>query len=157
MARTVHGLDHDGNHEGPPLIGALLRTPFLTARARIITALHEAGFTDIQPAHLSAFQYPGPGGRSPGDIARSALASKQAMNNLLTQMEKAGYLTRVVSPVNRRERTIALTDRGHHVIATIRETVMAVEAEWKQTLGPGEYLRLRRSLQLLNDALRPDE
>jgi DNA-binding MarR family transcriptional regulator len=154
MSRTVHGFDHGGN---PPLIGALLRAPFLASRARIIAALHEAGFTDIQPAHLAALQHPGPDGRTPGDIARSALASKQAMNNLLTQLEKAGYLARVVSPTNRRERTVSLTDRGREVIATIREAVMAVEAEWKQTLGAAEYLRLRKALVSLNAALRPDE
>src|SRR5262252_8170393 len=117
MARTVHGIDHEGNVGSPPLIGALLRRPFLASRARIVAALHEAGFTDIQPAHLAAFQYPGPHGRSPGDIARAALSSKQAMNNVLSQLEKAGYLSRVVSPANRRERTVRLTERGHDVVA----------------------------------------
>jgi len=157
MARTVHGIDHEGNVGGPPLIGALLRRPFLASRARIVAALHEAGFTDIQSAHLAALQYPGPDGRSPSDIARSALASKQAMNNLLTQLEKAGYLTRVVSAANRRERTVALTHRGREVVATIREAVMAVEAEWKKALGTGEYQRLRSSLEALNGALSPHE
>jgi DNA-binding MarR family transcriptional regulator len=79
------------------------------------------------------------------------------MNNLLTQLEKGGYLTRAVSPANRRERTVALTERGHEVIATIRGAVAAVEAEWRQALGPGEYQRLRRSLESLNAALRPSE
>jgi DNA-binding MarR family transcriptional regulator len=139
------------------LIGALLRRPFLASRARIVAALHEAGFTDIQSAHLAALQHPGPDGRSPGDIARSALASKQAMNNLLTQLEKAGYLARAVSPTNRRERTVALTDRGHEVVAIIREAVMAVEAEWKGALGASEYQRLRSSLESLNAALGPPE
>jgi DNA-binding MarR family transcriptional regulator len=157
MDRTVHGIYHEGNHDNPPLIGALLRRPFLASRARIIAALHEAGFDDIQPAHLAAFQYPGPDGRSPSDIAYSALASKQAMNNVLTQLEKAGYLTRVVSPANRRERTVSLTERGHDVVTTIREAVMTVEDEWKQTLGTDEYLRLRGSLEALNAALHRNE
>ena len=79
------------------------------------------------------------------------------MNNLLTQLEKAGYLTRVVSPSNRRERTVALTHRGREVVATIREAVVAVEAEWKKALGPSEYQRLRSSLEALNRALSPHE
>jgi DNA-binding MarR family transcriptional regulator len=153
MSRTVHEIDHEGNPGLPPLIGALLRRPFLASRARIVAALHDAGFVDIQAAHLAAFQHPGPDGRSPGDIARSALASKQAMNNVLTQLEQAGYLTREVSNANRRERTVSLTDRGHEVIATIREAVTAVEAEWRQALGAGEYLRLRRCLESLNAVL----
>lgn len=157
MESTVHGIDHEGNPGSPPLIGALLRRPFLASRARIVAALHAAGFADIQPAHLAAFQHPGPDGRSPGDIARGALATKQAMNNVLSQLEKAGYLARVVSTANRRERTVALTDRGHRVVATIREAVTAVEAEWERALGSDEYLRLRGSLESLNAALRPHE
>jgi DNA-binding MarR family transcriptional regulator len=70
---------------------------------------------------------------------------------------EAGDLTRAVSPTNRRERTVALTDRGHKLVATIGETVREVEAEWKQALGIGEYQRLRSSLESLNAALRPDE
>jgi DNA-binding MarR family transcriptional regulator len=157
MNSTVHRIDHARNPDGPQLIGALLRRPFLASRARIVAALHEAGFTDIQPAHLAVFQHPGPDGRSPGDIARSALATKQAMNNLLTQLERAGYLARVVSAANRRERTVALTDRGREAVATIREAVTAIEAAWKQSLGAAEYLRLRRSLESLNAALSPDD
>jgi DNA-binding MarR family transcriptional regulator len=79
------------------------------------------------------------------------------MNNVLTQLEKAGYLTRVVSPANRRERTVSLTERGHDVVATIREAVMTVEDEWKQALGTDEYLRLRSSLESLNALLHRND
>jgi len=45
---------------GPPLIGALLRVPLETVRARMLERLHEHGFTDLDPAHLILLQYPGP-------------------------------------------------------------------------------------------------
>ncbi|HWU23798.1 MAG TPA: MarR family transcriptional regulator, partial [Nocardioides sp.] len=90
MSKTVHGVDHADK----PLIGALLRRPFMATRGHVVEELRAAGFADLQPAHLAVFQHPGPDGRSPGDLARGARASKQAMNNLLAQLERAGYLAR---------------------------------------------------------------
>lgn len=150
MSHTVHELDHDDNGSGPPLIGALLRLPFMTVRASIIDQLHAAGFTDLQPAHLAVFQHPGPDGRSPRDIANGASASKQAMNNLLAQLERAGYLTRVVNPDNRRERTVILTAHGHDAIEAIRTAVHHIEGEWQTRLGTNNYEQLRSLLERLN-------
>lgn len=149
MTKKVHGLDHGGNGS-PPLIGALLRRPFLSVRAQIVQDLREAGFADLQAAHLAVFQHPGPEGRSPGDLARSADASKQAMNNLLAQLERAGYLEREVNPDNRRERTIRLTERGREVIAVIRGSVDRVESGWRDEFGDADYGRLRSLLERLN-------
>ena len=152
MDRMVHDIDHEGNGDAP-LIGALLRRPFLASRAAIVEALHEAGFDDLQAAHLAVFQYPGPDGRSPGEIARAAMATKQAMNNLLGQLEGSGYLRRIVSPSNRRERIVELTERGEAVIAEIRRAVRATEDSWGDALGEDDYGTLRALLAELNAQL----
>ena len=152
MTPIVHGVD-DGGNPSPPLVGALLRTPFMVVRAEIISRLHAAGFSDLQPAHLAVFQHPGPDGRTPGDVARSALASKQAMNNLLKQLETGGYLRRDVSAANRRERTITLTPRGHATIAAIRTAIASVEEQWQRALGGERYAQLRALLVQLNQGL----
>ena len=151
MARTVHGIDQERNAR--PLVGALLRRPFLAARVHIVHELHAAGFTDLQAAHLAVFQYPGPHGRSPGDIARSADASKQAINNLLAQLEQLGYLRRAINPDNRRERVVELTRRGGSAINTIRSAVADLEQQWQKQLGRTEYERLRALLERLNHVL----
>ncbi|MGN6162244.1 MAG: MarR family winged helix-turn-helix transcriptional regulator [Marmoricola sp.] len=149
MTVTVHGVDQGGKGS-PPLVGALLRRPFLEVRVRIVTELKAAGFPDVQAAHLAVFQHPGPDGRSPSDLARAADASKQAMNNLLAQLERTGYLRREVSAENRRERTIRLTARGEDVVAVIRDAVDAVESEWRTQMGERDYERLRSLLVRLN-------
>lgn len=151
MSETVHGLDDDRN--GRPLVGALLRAPFMSARGEVVRSLHAAGFTDLLPAHLAVFQHPGPQGRSPGEIARAANASKQAVNNLLSGLERAGYLVRRVNPGNRRERTIELTDRGRDAIRTMRAAVAQVELRWQQELGRSDYDQLRSTLERLNSLL----
>jgi hypothetical protein len=44
----------------PPLIGALLRVPWETVRQRMLSGLHDRGFTDLVAAHVDVWRYPGP-------------------------------------------------------------------------------------------------
>lgn len=157
MAATVHEIDRKRKAGAKPLVGALLRRPFMAARRQIVDQLHAAGFTEILPAHLAVFQHPGPHGRAPSDIARSANASKQAINNLLAQLERTGYLTRAIHPANRRERRVELTSRGEAAITAIRGAVDQIEARWRADLGVAQYQRLRSLLERLNEALEEED
>jgi|SRR5579862_1724036 len=133
----------------PPLIGALLRIPFETVRDRMLAGLHERGFTDLVPAHLDVFQYPGPENQRPLQLANQTRMSKQALNYLLGQLQKLGYLTREPDENDQRSKRVRLTPRGHAVIKAIREIVQDVESEWEQQLGPGEFAQLRDLLTRL--------
>jgi len=93
----------------PPLIGALLRMPFEVVRERMLAGLHERGFNDLVAAHLDVFQYPGPENQRPSDLAKQARMSKQAMNYLLGQLERLGYLTRGQDPKDQRFKRVHLT------------------------------------------------
>src|SRR5215831_7162298 len=97
---------------GPPLIGALLRIPWETVRRRMLERLHERGFTDLDPAHLSVFLFPGPEGAKPSELAARLKASKQSVNHLLGQLERLGYLERRDDPDDLRARRIHVTARG---------------------------------------------
>lgn len=134
----------------PPLIGALLRIPLDAVRARILSGLHEAGFTDIVTAHFAVLRYPGPDNRRPLDLAAEARMTKQAMNYLLGQLERLGYLTRREDPDDQRSKRIHLTERGHAARDAIRKIVGQVEAEWERQLGQPEFERLHYLLVELN-------
>lgn len=136
-----------------PPVAVLLRRPAVLIRHEIMAGLQEAGFDDILPAHLGVFQYPGPEGQRPGVLAVRTLASKQAMNHLLHQLETGGYILREAHPRDRRTRVVRLTERGWAAVSVIRETAMRVEAEWADALGQETYLQLRRSLARLEAVL----
>src|SRR5690242_191430 len=95
-----------------PLIGALLRIPFETVRDRMLTGLHQRGYTDLVAAHLDVFQYPGPENQRPIDLATQTRMSKQALNYLLRQLEQLGYLTRDIDERDQRSKRIHVTPRG---------------------------------------------
>lgn len=142
-----------GVHEGIPPVAALLRRPAVLIRHEIMDGLHAAGYDDILPAHLGVFQYPGPEGQRPGVLAVRTRASKQAMNHLLHQLERGGYILREAHPRDRRTRVVRLTDRGWAAVNVIRETVLRVEATWAERLGRDTYLQLRRALAQLETVL----
>jgi DNA-binding MarR family transcriptional regulator len=140
----------EGRPVGPPLIGALLRMPWETVRQRMLERLHEHGFDDLDVAHLSVFQYPGPQGARPSELAAQLGMSKQALNYLLGQLERLDYLQRRADPDDLRSKRIVLTHRGESVVRVIREAVTELETHWAHQLGPKRFTQLRTLLLELN-------
>jgi len=136
---------------GPPLIGALLRRPWEAVQRHILERLHGRGFDDLDAAHLTVFQYPGPQGARPSQLAGQLRISKQALNYLLGQLERLGYLERTPDPDDLRSKRVALTQRGVSAIAVIREAVAEMETLWAQQLGPKRFDQLRNLLVDLDE------
>jgi DNA-binding MarR family transcriptional regulator len=135
---------------GPPLIGALLRMPWEAVQRHMLERLHERGFDDFDAAYLNVFQYPGPQGARPSDLAARLRISKQALNYLLGELERLGYLERQPDPDDLRSKRVALTPRGAAAISVIREAVGEIEMTWAQQLGPKRFAQLRKLLLELN-------
>jgi DNA-binding MarR family transcriptional regulator len=135
---------------GPPLIGALLRIPWEAVQRRMLERLHERGFDDLDAAHLNVFQYPGPQGARPTELATRLRISKQALNYLLGELERLDYLERRPDPDDQRSKRVALTTRGISAISVIREAVGEVETAWAQQIGPERFAQLRNLLIDLN-------
>ena len=77
--------------------------------------------------------------------------SKQALNYLLGELERLGYIERLPDPDDQRSRRISVTKRGDAVAAVIRAAVAEVEAEWTRKLGARRFRELRSLLAELNN------
>jgi DNA-binding MarR family transcriptional regulator len=140
---------------GPPLIGALLRTPWESVQQHMLDRLHATGFDDFDAAYLPVFHYPGPQGTRPSELANRLRISKQALNYLLGGLERLGYLERRPDPDDLRSKRIALTSRGIGAVTVIREAVADIETTWARQLGPARFAVLRELLLELNPAAQP--
>jgi DNA-binding MarR family transcriptional regulator len=138
---------------GPPMIGALMRLPWEAVAQRLLRALHEHGFDDIDAPQLGVLLWPGPEGMRPSDLAARMRISKQALNYLLGGLEQCGYLERRPDPDDRRSRRIALTDRGRALVPVIRAAVAHTEREWADALGEDRFAQLRELLLELNEVV----
>jgi DNA-binding MarR family transcriptional regulator len=112
----------------------------------MLERLHEHGFDDLDAAHLNVFQYPGPQGARPTELASRLRISKQALNYLLGELERLGYLERRPDPDDQRSKRVALTPRGSSAIEVIREAAGEVESAWAQQLGAKRFDQLRTLL-----------
>ena len=139
---------------GPPLIGALLRMPWEAVQRRMLELLHARGFDDLDAAHLNVFQYPGPQGARPSELAARLRITKQALNYLLGELERLGYLERRPDPDDLRSKRIVMTSRGTSAILVIREAVADMETAWSERLGATRFEQLRTLLVELEEPLQ---
>ena len=125
--------------------------PWEAVQRHMLMRLHEHGFDDLDAAHLNVFQYPGPQGARPSELAGRLGVSKQALNYLLGELERSGYLERRPHPDDQRSKRIALTERGADAIGVIREAVAELEQAWATQLGPARFAQLRDLLLELHE------
>ena len=121
-------------------------------RAEMLANLHRAGFPDVTYAQLPIFRHEGPDGRQPREIAATAQLSKQAVNDLLGQLERAGYLKRKSHPDDGRARVVRLTARGRRLDAAIWEAGREVERTWRERIGEPTWGVFREVLDQLAQA-----
>ena len=124
--------------QSPPFFGALLRVTWRQVRDEMLRAVHAAGFSDFQDAHLAVFSYPLPDGSRPSDLARQRRMSRQAINYLVAQLEDLGYLERR-APEEGERRLIYLSARGRQVTETIFACLRRLQADWAEEIGHDRF------------------
>ena len=83
--------------------------------------------------------------------------SKQALNYLLGQLERLGYLQRHDDPRDQRFKRIALTERGQRAAGAMRDIVHEVESRMgSENSAPSASHELRLLLTDLNDHIAAD-
>ena len=135
-----------------PFVGALLRMTNRVSRERSLRTLANRGFTDLNQALLSGFFWPPPDGVRPIDLAEQANMTKQAMNYLIGQLERLGYLERRKDQPGGR-RLVYLTRRGWQVFEAIWTAQKQLQEEWAARLGKkrfDEFMRTLRQLSLVD-------
>jgi DNA-binding MarR family transcriptional regulator len=135
--------------EFPPAIGALLRLAWQAVRERIYEGVLEAGYTDLNRAHVLLFRWPTLDGLRPSELASHNQLSRQSINDLLSDLEKRGYLERTLDPTDGRARIVRLTERGWDLTQVISDMSFATEREWTKAIGKKRYDEFRSTLSEL--------
>ena len=144
--------------EYPPAIGALLRLAWQGVRERIYEGVLEAGYTDLSRAHVLLFRWPTIDGLRPSELAARNQLSRQTINDLLSDLEKRGYLKRTPDPTDGRARILRLTERGWDLTQVISDMSFATESEWAQLIGETRYEEFRSTLcELVSYTLPAEE
>ncbi|MBM7808118.1 DNA-binding MarR family transcriptional regulator [Geodermatophilus bullaregiensis] len=136
-------------------LGVLCFYPHRAMEARILTALAAAGFDDLTPAQGRIAARIGRDGTRLTDLAEQALVTKQTTGHLVDQLERSGYVRRVVDPTDARARLVRMAERGLAAVAVARRVEAEVEAEWTAHLGEEATAQLRAALTRLREVTDP--
>jgi DNA-binding MarR family transcriptional regulator len=140
---------------GEPNLGLLLFIPYRALENRVFAALAAAGFDDFSTAQARIFQRIGPNGTRLTELAQAAQVTKQTAGFLVDQLERAGYVERVVDPGDGRARLVRVTPRGARTVLIGAAEIARVEAEWAEHLGPHRFAALRETLSALREITDP--
>ena len=130
-----------------PAIGGLLRLAWQAHRDRMFECLAESGYPDVSRAQFALFRWPGVDGMRPGEVAELAGLSKQAVNDTLGELERAGYIERHPDPEDGRARIVRLTDPGRALQTAAHQTSRRLERTWAHVVGEDRFADLRATLQ----------
>lgn len=125
---------------------------------RGLARLRAATGHDIRPVHTNLFPHIDLHGTRITVIARRVGVSKQAVGQLVDEMEKMGVIERVPDPRDGRAKLVrfAQTDDGEHGILAGLRVLGQVEAELEAEIGTARWAALREALVHLLPVLEPD-
>lgn len=133
-------------------IGYFLARAMLTMRTYVGTKLRPLGLTLPQYVCMQMLRH-NPG-MSNAELARESFVTRQAMNTVLHDLEKAGLVARPSTAVSGRTLPARLTERGEALLEAALLEVWAAEDEILRALNEEERRELKR---LLSSAIDPGE
>ncbi|WP_435593722.1 MarR family winged helix-turn-helix transcriptional regulator [Nocardia sp. bgisy118] len=101
---------------------------------------------ELRPAHYAVFRHLDPEGSRITALAEAAGMTQQSMGELVTHLERRGYVERTVDPSDRRARVVVTTAAGRRALALAADRIAGIERILVADLGEDAVRRLRASL-----------
>ncbi len=90
------------------------------------------------------------------DLAQYASMSKQAMGQLIDEVERLGYVERVSDPTDGRAKIVRFTPAGLGLIKDGTDIATAIQREYAELIGKKKLDLLREILEELHAKTRAD-
>jgi DNA-binding MarR family transcriptional regulator len=90
-----------------------------------------------------------PAGASQTEIAQALGISKQAVQQLVDELEAEGVVARIANPADARGKLVVLTARGAEAIRAGNEVKREIEASYRTALGDAPFKILMEALETL--------
>jgi DNA-binding MarR family transcriptional regulator len=121
---------------------------------RALEGFSAEGHSGLQPAHQAVLTHLRISGTRLTELARRASISKQAMGQLVDELERLGYVERVSDPTDGRAKIVRFTAAGIELIADGTEIAGAIQREYAKLIGKKKLDRLREILEELHTKTR---
>jgi DNA-binding MarR family transcriptional regulator len=127
----------------------MLQEAYRALDVELEAALEDRGAVEVTPTQARALLLVDRTGTRLTELAARAGVTKQAMMQMIDELQGNGFLRRTPDPEDGRAKMVRLTARGLRQRATARQALAAVEARIKRRLGNRRYDVLRMLLEEL--------
>lgn len=134
-------------------LGRLLLRAARAFGASVSARLQARGHRHVRMSHATLLLNLELGGARIGVLAARAGMTKQAMGQLVRELEQLGYLERRSDPDDRRATLVQLTPVGWRVVLDLQEVISELEAEFQDHIG---YTAMRQLQNNLGALIRSD-
>ncbi len=138
-------------------IGILFQRLSRNFERRVRATLRERGHTGLQPSHQAVFVGLGHSGTRLTDLANRAQMTKQAMGQLVDDLERLGYVERVPDIRDGRAKIVRLTETGNAFLQDTAEVFTDIWRDYASLLGERELVKLQTHLDSLLEQVRQEE
>lgn len=111
----------------------------------LVDSLTAAGY-EARSSHSPLFENIDADGTRLTVLAERAEMTHPSMSELVTNIERLGYVERVPDPTDGRARLVRLTPAGRDLQRRALTEIAAIEADWQRRLGPTVGAGLRDAL-----------
>lgn len=118
-----------------------------------LEAVHVAGFVEVRESWIGLLRYLTADGVRITELADRLGTTKQAVGQLVNELERAGYLERVPDPSDGRAKLVRMTDRGWGAWLAGLDALSALETALARDIGPDALQLLREHSGALLNAL----
>lgn len=107
----------------------------------------------LRPSHMALLPHIAHEGTRSTELARAVGVSKQAIGELVSELEEAGFVERIQDPSDGRAKLVRFSRRGRDGLLEGLALLGELEAELEQAIGGKRMRQLHRALLALHDHL----
>jgi DNA-binding MarR family transcriptional regulator len=133
--------------------GSAIPLPALFSEAKDVTvaALHrrleEEGFEGMRFSHGAVFRFIDVEGSRLTTLAARSGLTKQALGEVVIDLERHGYVERTADPQDNRAKIIRLTGRGVKAQEAAARILADIERRWARHVGEARVTGMRATLE----------
>lgn len=130
-----------------PNVSRLLLEAYRSLDQNIEEALRDRAVSDLRPGLARSLVLIDRSGTHLGELAQRAQITKQAMMQVVDELESLGCVRRTPDPGDGRSKVVRLTARGLRHRAAARKAIASVDARARRRLGDRRFEFFRDALE----------
>ena len=128
-------------------LGQLLRSAFARFEAELIDATPPFHGHELRPTHNHVLRNLDADGTRASVLAERAGLSRQAITQIVDELEAAGVVEREADPDDGRAKLVRYTAEGRRSFAESRQRIAAITDRWRSEVGDETWNAFERGLR----------